>query len=301
MSSTGSPDVYRTHGAWSDPGRFAARLADVSPEPAAIVGAVGAVLLHPFLALERNVTIPERAQDDKEVRGVAAMLARIVARDADGLGVERAPDDRFFCVCAGYAQLATAIFRTHGLPARCRVGFATYFMPGHFEDHWLCEYWTAGGWRLLDAQLDDRYRAAMHLEFPPTDVPRAGFLDASTAWRRMRAGEIDPATIGLSGLGLAGDWFAAHSVLRDAAALNKIELLPWETWSIGRDFGPGRPVPAVHLPALDAVAARLHGSPDADTAEAVYREHAWLQVPATIVSFAGGAPREVPSHPVSAA
>jgi hypothetical protein len=290
-------DRYRTHSAWSDPGRFASLLAAVPPDPAAIARATSAVLLHPFLAFERNLAIPDRAQHDKEVRGVEAMLAHIVSRREAGLEVERAPDDRFFCVCAGYAQLATAIFRTHGLPARCRVGFATYFMPGHFEDHWLCEYWDDGGWRFLDAQLDDRYRAAMRLDFPATDVPRQVFLDASTAWRRMRAGEIDPAKLGLAALGLAGDWFAAHSVLRDAAALNKIELLPWETWSIGRDFGPGRPVPPAHRPAIDAVAARLHGSPDGDIADHVYREHAWLQVPATILSFAGGEPREVPSHP----
>lgn len=291
-------DRYRTHSAWSEPGRFRPLLARVPSDPDAVVRAASAVLLHPFLAFERNVTIPERAQDDKEVRGVTAMLARIVARRDADMEVERVPDDRFFCVCAGYALLATSIFRTHGLPARCRVGFATYFTPGHFEDHWVCEYWTDRGWRLLDAQLDDRYRAAMHLDFPATDVPRAVFLDAGTAWRRMRAGEIDSAMVGLAGMGLAGEWFAGHSVLRDAAALNKIELLPWETWSIGRDLGPGRPVPPAHLPALDAVAARLHGSPDGDVAEAVYREHAWLQVPATILSFAGGAPREVPSRPV---
>jgi hypothetical protein len=290
-------DRYRTQSAWSDPGRFGPLLERTPSDPEGIAHAVSAVLLHPFLAFERNVTIPDRAQDDKEVRGVEAMLARIVARHPGGLDGERAPDERFFCVCAGYAQLATAIFRAHGLAARCRVGFATYFMPGHFEDHWLCEYWTDDGWRLLDAQLDDRYRAAMRLGFPPSDVPRAVFLDASTTWCRVRAGEIDPATVGLAALGIAGDWFAAHSVLRDAAALNKIELLPWETWSIGRDFGPGRSVPPAHLPALDAVAARLHGSPDGDAAEAAYREHPWLQVPATILSFAGGEPREVPSRP----
>ena len=290
-------DRYRTHSAWSDPGRFASRLAEVRSDPASIVRDVSGILLHPFLAIERNVTIPERAAGDREVRGVEAMLARILDRSDRALDVERAPADRFFCVCAGYAQLATAIFRTHAVPARCRVGFAAYFMPGTLEDHWVCEYWDDGRWRLLDAQLDDRFRAAMGLAFPATDVPRAVFLDASTAWRRLRAGEIDPTRIGLTAPGLAGDWFVAHSVLRDAAALNKIELLPWETWSIGRDFGPGRGVPPAHAPAIDAVAARLEGVPDGALAEAVYREHPWLQVPATILSFAGGEPREVPSHP----
>ena len=41
------------------------------------------------------------------------------------------------------------------LPSRLRVGFATYFVRGFHEDHWLCEYWDGDTWRLLDAELDD--------------------------------------------------------------------------------------------------------------------------------------------------
>src|SRR5215475_8646538 len=92
-------DVYRTHSAWSDPGRFTARLAAVSPDPASIVRAISALLLHPFIAIERNVPIPERAGGDREVRGAEAMLAHILERSDRDFDVERAPADRFFCVC----------------------------------------------------------------------------------------------------------------------------------------------------------------------------------------------------------
>jgi hypothetical protein len=292
-----SVDIYRTHSPWSDPGRFTPILATVPPDPAAIVQTVSGLLMHPFFAAERGLPVPEPATDDREVHGVASMLARVLARSHEALAVARPMSERFFCVCAGYALLATAVFRTHGIPARCRVGFAAYFTADTLVDHWLCEYWDGGSWWLLDAELDDRTRADHGIAFSPTDVPRALFLDASTAWRRLRMGEIDPAKIGLPDMGLRGAWFVAHSVLRDAAALNKIELLPWETWSIGREFGPGREPSEDHTRALDAVAAELCGTPDAARAERVCREHAWLQVTPTVLSFARGALVEVGIEP----
>src|SRR4029450_1871963 len=72
------------------------------------------------------------------------------------------------------------------------------------------------------------------------DVPRDQFVDASTAWRRVRAGAFDPARMGLSVLGLTGAWFVVGNLMLDAAALNKEEMLPWEKWSGGREGGPGQ-------------------------------------------------------------
>ena len=99
-------------------------------------------------------------------------------------------------LCAGFTRLATAVFRSHGVPARCSAGFAAYFSPT-LEDHWVCEYWDGATWRLLDAQLGEHTARDPGIRFSPIDVPRDQFLDASTAWRRMRAGEIDPSTMGL--------------------------------------------------------------------------------------------------------
>ena len=98
-------------------------------------------------------------------------------------------------------------------------------------------------------------------------------------------------------MGFAGAWFVAGNLMLDAAALNKAEMLPWEKWSVGRDLGPGATVPPALAERFDVVAAALEGSPDADTAARVYREHAWLHVTPTVLSFADGAPTEVPGQP----
>jgi len=292
-------DYYRTQSRWTDPGRRAALLAAIRPDPATLPRDLNRLLLHPFVAPMRGVQMPPSAVDDRDTRSVEAMLDRVHERDARPLTAARAPEARFFCVCAGFARVATAVLRMHAIPARCRVGFAAYFNPGFLEDHWVCEFWDGAAWRLLDAQLDDDAVRELGIAFTPQDVPRDQFVDASTAWRRLRAGELDPERMGLSVVGLTGAWFVVGNVMLDAAALNKEEMLPWEKWSVGRECGPGQEPTADLAAQLDDVAALLHGSPDATLARRVYRERAWLRVTPTILSFATGTPLEieVPSAP----
>lgn len=286
-------DYYRTQSRWTDPGRWASALAAILPDPMTLPRAVGRLLLHPFVAPIRGIAMPTSATDDRDTRSVEAMLDRLHARDARPLTAERSPDDHLFCVCAGFARLTTSVLRMHAIPARCRAGFAAYFNPGFLEDHWVSEFWDGAGWRLLDAQLDDAAVRELGIAFPPHDVPRDQFIDGSTAWRRLRAGELDPARMGLSVEHLTGAWFAVGNVMLDAAALNKEEMLPWEKWSVGRSCGPGHdPHPAVAAQ-LDEVAALLHGSPDAAGARRAYQEHEWLRVTPTVLSFASGQPVEV--------
>jgi hypothetical protein len=293
---TGGLDAYRTHSRWTDPGPFAARLREIPPDPPSVLRALTGLLMHPMLAPLQGVFVPEAALDDRKIRSVEGLLARVAARDGRRFDEPRPSEARVFCVCAGFARLATAVFRTHGVPARCRVGFAAYFSPGHLEDHWVCEYRADETWRLLDAQLDDHTRRENGIAFSPCDVPRDQFVDASTAWRRMRAGELDPAVMGLSPLGLTGEWFVAGDLMLDVAALNKEEMLPWEKWSIGRTLGPGSTVPAEWAARFDEVAALLSGAPDGALAARVYAEREWLRVTPTVLSFSDGAPADVPSH-----
>lgn len=81
-------------------------------------------------------------------------------------------------VCRHSNVLLAAMLRTQGVPARARCGFAGYFTPGKFEDHWVCEYWDAAEkrWILVDAQIDALqreklralYRSDKRLRVPAT-------------------------------------------------------------------------------------------------------------------------------------
>jgi hypothetical protein len=286
-------DYYRTQSRWTDPGRWTPLLSEIPADPAALPRALARLLLHPFVAPERGIEVPGAATDDRNIRSVEVILDRVHERDPRPLAAERAPEQRVFCVCAGFARIAAAVLRLNRVPARCRAGFATYFNPGFLEDHWVCEYWDGESWHLLDAQLDELALQELDADFAPSDVPRDRFLDASTAWQALRAGELDPARMGLSPLGLAGTWFVVGNVLLDVAALNKEEMLPWEKWSVGLTCGPGHDPSAEWAQKLDHVAGMLHGSPDAALAQRVYREREWLQVPSKVLSFASGAPVEI--------
>ena len=110
------------------------------------------------------------------------------------------------------------------------AAFAAYFEPGKFIDHWVAETWEPlrNSWVRVDAQLDDVQRSLFKVDFDPLDVPGERFLDAGDAWARCRCGALDPDAFGI--LDMHGLWFVAGNVVRDAAALNNMEMLPWDCW-----------------------------------------------------------------------
>jgi hypothetical protein len=70
----------------------------------------------------------------------------------------------------------------------------------------------------------------LKIDFDPLDVPRDRFIVAHDAWQRCRTGEWDPSNLGISIVPLHGLWFIAGDLIRDAAALNGVESLPWDVW-----------------------------------------------------------------------
>ena len=173
------------------------------------------------------------------------------------------------------------MLRFKGIPARARCGFGAYFRRGYFEDHWVCEYWNnrRARWVLVDAQIDALQRAELDPDFDLLDVPRDRFLIAGEAWAQTRSGDADPAVFGI--FDERGSWFIAQNLLRDVAALNKAEMLPWDVW--GAMTGPDKPL-SEDLIALCDRAASLTLIPDAgfDDLRNLYRDDERLHVPATV-------------------
>ena len=288
---------YTAQSPTSDPGSLAPRLDPLSAEPPRVAAAVAGLLVHPVAVARRGGTHPHAGARDAEVRLARELLRRIAERDDRGLDVPRDYARRLIGTCRHFSLLAASVFRHHGVPARLRVGFATYFVPGFHEDHWLCEYWGGDGWRLLDAQLADETTArAYSTDFGARDVPPDRFLVAGEAWRALRAGAIDAQRCGVSFVPeVRGAWFVAASVLRDLAALNARELLPWDYWGLARTLGAGQTVPPADAARLDEVAALTAGrAPDWSALRSAYEGSAALRVGGTVLSFPGGAPVEMP-------
>jgi hypothetical protein len=198
----------------------------------ALCRVVQGLMVHVFWAEQYGLRLPEARKQELQLRSVASKLERMLELDPRPLDQTRAPDRRLVSNCRDFSVLLTAILRQRGVPARARCGFGRYFMPNHYEDHWVCEYWNApeGRWVLVDAQLDDLQSTKLSISFSPLDVPRNQFIVGGKAWQLCRTGKADPDTFGI--FDMHGLWFVRGNFVRDLAALNKVELLPWDSWGM---------------------------------------------------------------------
>jgi Transglutaminase-like superfamily len=180
-------------------------------------------------------------------------LACINELDPRPLTVARDLNHKFIGNCRDHTTLLCSILRHQGVSARGRCGFGTYFNPGTYEDHWVCEYWNAAQqrWIMVDAQLDQLQQDQLHLTFDPLDVPLDQFVTGGRAWQLIRSGGIDPNRFGI--FDWRGQWFVQDDLVRDFLSLNKIELLPWDGW--GLMAGPEDCVSTTDLTLLDQIAA----------------------------------------------
>ena len=246
-------------------------------DPAALAGVVQGLLMHEHIAPAYGLTLSQAKHAEAHARPVEEIVRQIVAHDARPLSEARAPGERQVGVCRHFTLLHVAMLRRAGLRARARCGFGGYFEKGKYLDHWVTEYWHEGrkAWVLVDAQLDARQREVFRIAFDPLDVPRELFLVAGDAWQRCRAGQLDPDAFGI--LDMHGAWFVAGNLIRDAAALNNREMLPWDVWGAMR-----RADEELDTGFLDRLAGLTH-DPDRHFAElrAVYNDPR-VAVPATV-------------------
>ena len=71
---------------------------------------------------------------------------------------------------------------------------------------------------------------ALELDFDPLDVPHNRFITGGHAWQMFPQDGANPDDFGI--MDMHGPWFIRGDLLRDFAALNKVELLPWDSWGI---------------------------------------------------------------------
>ena len=263
-----------------DERRYAAALEGLDGSPPSLANAVRSVLIHRDWAPLLGVEFGADRLADQHIRPVDEILARVLELQDDPIAISRALPDRMVGVCRHYAVLYTALLRRHGTPARARAGFGRYFNSG-WSDHWITERWD-DRWVRDDAQIGPAAHAALGLDFDAADQPPGEFLTGAEAWLLCRAGDADPQEFGI--FDMHGLWFVLGDLLLDLAALNKVELLPWDTW--GADHGPEWDPTHAELEAVDDL-ARVIVADDRDQIRARYDAR---RVPRRIVSLVEGVP-----------
>jgi hypothetical protein len=247
------------------PGPYASLLDALPAELPALVKALQGVMLHIFWAESYGVTLSDERKAEVNLRRVDRQLARIVELDDRPLNQARPHERKLVGNCRDFSVLLTAILRHRGVPARARCGFGTYFAPGRYEDHWVCEVWDTGQgrWVLVDAQLDERMLDVLKPDFDPLDTPRDRFIVGGKAWQLCRSGAADPDDFGI--FDMHGIEFVRGDLLRDFLAFSKVEILPWDGgWGYMVALEPDRVAPVYAL--MDRVAA-LIGAADASASD----------------------------------
>lgn len=273
---------YTTQSLMSEPGRHRRQLAALPDDPAELAGIIAGWGIHDFVARPfYGIAIPADRAGEIHIRPAEALLDRLLSLDARALAEERAFDRRLLIRCRHFALLHVAALRAKGIAARMRVGFSAYLNPPHFEDHWITEYWNTDKkrWVLVDPQIDAVWRERLTGGDDPTDLARDRFVVAADAWAMVRDG-ADPRRFGI-GPELRGLWFVASSLIRDLAALNKVELLPWDVW--GAQPAPDVTEADIDMALFDAIAAATadpNGAPE--TWAALYDGDPRLEAGATV-------------------
>jgi hypothetical protein len=213
---------YASPGPLTDLASIEASVLGGGPDPVLTCGVVAGLVVQPWALPD----LPPARIDEKNLRRAASIVQRLLFMDPSPLAHARPPEQRVVGTCRHFAVLACALLRRQRIPARARCGFATYFKTGLALDHWVVEYRAADGrWVRLDPEILHQDVVAH-----PEDLPPGAFLTGAEAWFAFRTGTVDAATFGVDGTANWGPAEIKGNLVRDLAALNKVEMLPWDEW-----------------------------------------------------------------------
>ncbi|MCS6939917.1 MAG: transglutaminase-like domain-containing protein [Roseiflexaceae bacterium] len=278
--ATSAATIYAQAGPLTDLSMYRAHLVCLPASIADLCRVTQGVLTHVFWQGTKDTPVDEKCRRAMSARPAAAKLAAILALDDRPITIARPPERRLPATSRDYSLLLTALLRYQGIPARSRCGFATYLAPQRYEEHWLVECWNIdeGRWVLVDPHIDEAQRAALNISFDPLDVPRVRFLSSGAAWQRCRSGMLEPTLFG--NLEDRGMHAIRCTLIRDLAALNRVEMQPWERW--GLMIPPDEMLSDADIALLDTVAHTTVGAVatlSADAVEAIYASDPRLRPP----------------------
>lgn len=232
-----------------------AAIGQFSSEPLEVIRPVAELVIQPRDAKRAGLT-PDRIAE-MNLRPAGALIDRLLDLDPRPLSIGRVAGSRVVGTCRHFAVLACALLRQRAVSARVRCGFATYFRPGLALDHWIVEYAAGGGWRRVDPEV-----LGGDVIDNADDLGPDQFLTGTEAWDAYRRHEVDASTFGVHGTDNFGAAEIRGNVVRDLAALNLVEMLPWDEWGQMTAAYDGRTT-AAYDRLLDAV-ARAESRADID-------------------------------------
>jgi hypothetical protein len=208
-----------------------------------IIKTVQGLLIHDDSLELYGLTKADFPNTSRETLSLATRIDQILSQSSAPLTTNRAPKARQIATCRDYAVMTCGILRHKNIPARLRCGFASYFTPNQYEDHWICEYWDTDQtrWIMIDAQLDQAHIEHLNINFDALDVPDTSFITSAKAWKSVKSNDVDANLYGHSeahGQRFSGGWFIWLNLARDYFALKSTETSPWDNWRTEKNNRP---------------------------------------------------------------
>jgi hypothetical protein len=281
------PTYFSRYGKMTDPGHYRDLYADLPLDVPSLVKVVQGLVMHIFWAERYGLRLPEERKAEVQLRSMNRRLQRSLELYSSPLTTPRPSECKIVGNCRDFSVTLASMLQSKIIPARARCGFGAYFLPDHYEDHWVCEYWNDAEqrWVLVDAQLDELQCDVLKIPFDALDVPRDQFIVGGAAWKMCHNGQADPDQFGI--FDMHGMDFVKGDFLRDVAALNKMELLPWDCW--GLMFQDYATLPPDDLTMLDRLADLTSSDiPQFALVRQIYESDPRLRVNETIQSYVNG-------------
>jgi hypothetical protein len=255
-------------------------LGELPDDLPSLVQVVQGLLIHVFWAERYGLHLNAARQNEVNLRSLSEKFPVLLKLSNAPLTEARPLEKRLVGNCRDFSDFLAALLKHKGIPARARCGFGKYFLPNHYEDHWVTEYWSAAEnrWIMVDAQLDEFQQKELKITFDPLNVPSYQFITGGKAWLLCRAGQANPDQFGI--FKMRGMGFIRGDLIRDFLALNRIEILPWDAF--GLIAKADNQLTEADFALLDSLAG-MALSPDASFAEIhqLYAQKKELQVPAS--------------------
>lgn len=160
--------------------------------------------------------------DDDILLTAPAITAELFRQDHRGFVMGREIKDKVVITCRYVSVLLASILKAKGIPARCRSGYANYFLRERnntYYDHWIVQYYHGGEKRWVNVDSDNDYKT----DFNQCDFPNHEFKWIAKVWLDVREKRDDHKNY-IHGSSLNGMNNLAYALFFDFHALMNDEV-----------------------------------------------------------------------------
>lgn len=175
--------------------------------------------------------IPMNRYQEMEIDRIEDILEIISRNGVDNIVDEIPLENKVVGNCFNISKLAVSLLRYHGIPARIRYAYCTYFYEDFSHEQALVEYWDAevSKWRRGDASMNKEIidHLGIEVDIDLLNVSKELSQPIADVWLGCRFGKLNFEDYGASveNRKRGGIGHVAHKLTHDLACLNQLELM----------------------------------------------------------------------------